>query len=56
METIEIQYDDQVDDAAYSAIYAANKLLKTYGLVLNIDRDDKEHDGFEILEIKLLEL
>ena len=52
-ETIQVNYDDQMDDAAYHAISAANKLLKGYGLKLSVESDNLPHDGYEILAIKL---
>jgi hypothetical protein len=44
--TIRLEYDDD----AYNAILKANSVLKNYGLEF-ID-DEKEHDGFIIMQIK----
>ncbi len=52
--TIRVEYDDQPDDAAYTAISVANKLLGEYGFVLKIESDNLPHDGYEILTIKLI--
>lgn len=52
---IRIDYDNQPDDAAYMAINAVNELLKDKNISFNIEDDNLPHDGFIILNIKLVE-
>jgi len=56
METFTVEHDDQPHDSAFSAITAANKLLKDRGLELIIDEDGDVHDGWIVLEVKLKEI
>jgi len=53
IETFKITYDDSVDSSAYSAIYAANKLLINHGFQLDIDDDGEHHDGYIICNVTI---
>lgn len=58
MVEFEVKYDDQVHDSAFSAIKAANEVLRDHGIELNIDfipGEEDRTDGIMTLFVEILQ-